>query len=116
MPTIDDLQPKNFRIEVKGVTLESKPLRLSHALSLNKLGEIFKNPAEVSQQKVAQAEQELDNVIGELIPELKGKQLDLSTTLELLSKLIESIQPDDNKELSAAGVEINSDPKAERIG
>lgn len=116
MPTIDDLQPKNFNIEIRGVVLESKPLRLSHALSLNKLGEIFKNPTEMSKAKVSQAEQELDEVIGELIPELKGKQLDLQTTLELLTKLIETISPDDNKELSAAGVEMNADPKAERIG
>lgn len=116
MPTIDDLQPKNFNIEIRGVSLECKPLRLSHALSLNKLGEIFKNPTEMSKAKVSQAEQELDEVIGELIPELKGKQLDLQTTLELLTKLIETISPDDNKELSAAGVEMNTDPKAERIG
>lgn len=116
MPTIDDLQPKNFSIEIRGVVLECKPLRLSHALSLNKLGEIFKNPTEMSKAKVSQAEQELDEVIGELIPDLKGKQLDLQTTLELLTKLIETISPDDNKELSAAGVEMNADPKAERIG
>lgn len=116
MPTIDDLQPKNFKIEIKGVSLESKPLRLSHALTLNKLAEIFKNPNDATTQKIAQAEQELDSVIGQLIPELKDKQLDLQTTLDLLGKLIESIQPDDNKELSAAGVEMNSDPKAERIG
>ncbi len=43
--TIEDLKPKPFKIVVKGVTLDSKPLRLSHALTIAKIGNVFQDTA-----------------------------------------------------------------------
>lgn len=115
--SIEDLQPKPFKINLQGVELESKPLRLSHALTLNKLAEIFKSPNDSTKDQIKSAEKDLDEVIGELIPELQGKLLGLNMTIELLTQMMESIQPSDNKELAQNGVELNAnDPKVEKTG
>ena len=117
MPTtIEDLQPKPFTIKVKGLELECKPLRMSHALIISKVGEVFQSPKEATLQTVNQAEQDMDAVIGELIPELKGVQLDMATVLEVITQMMEHIQPSDNKELDEKGVKFDTDPKAQVTG
>lgn len=110
--SIDDLQPKPFKVTIKGLELECKPPRLSHTLTLAKLGNIFQNTDKASKQDIVQAETDLDEVIGELIPELKGVNLDMSSTLDLVSQIMENIQPSDNKELEEKGVSFDTDPKA----
>jgi hypothetical protein len=114
--TIDDLKPKNFKINVKGVELECKPLRLSHTLVLAKIGEVFKDPKTASKNEIANAENDLNEIFGELIPEIKGIQLDMQSTLEVMTQMMETIEPSDNKELAERGVKFNDDPKAERTG
>lgn len=109
--TIDDLQPKAVEIEIKGVKLTSKPLRLSHVLTLAKLGNIFQNPEEYKRDQIKQAESDIDEVIGELIPDLAGKQLDSNVVLDLIQQLMETVEPDDNQELKEHKVEIDTDPK-----
>lgn len=114
--TIEDLKPKNFKIVVKGVVLESKPLRLSHALTIAKIGNVFENTDKVTKEEIKQAENELDEVIGQLIPELDGAQVDISTALPLIEELMKNVEPADNKELREKGVKFNADPKAQEIG
>lgn len=114
--TIEDLEPKNFKINLKGLELDSKPLRLSHALMAAKLGNIFQNPDKVTKEQIKQAETDLDELIGELIPELSNKKLGMSTTLELLTQLMEHIEPADNKELREKNVKFDTDPKVPRTG
>lgn len=114
--TIEDLQPKEKQITVNGVELTAKPLRLSHALILTQLGEIFQNPKNATIDEVKKAEQNVDAIISELIPELAGKSLEMQTTIEIISQLMSTIQPSDNAELNAKGVKFDSDPKAERTG
>lgn len=116
MLTIDDLKPKNFKITIKGVELESKPLKLSHGLLIARLSGIFNNLAEAKKEDIKAAEKDLEEVISELIPDLKDVPLDMSMTVELISQLMDAAQPDDNKELSDKGVSFDADPKAERIG
>ena len=114
--TIEDLRPKNFSVTVKGVELQCKPLRLSHALIVAKIGEVFKDSKSATKQQINQAQIDMDEVITELIPELKGIELDISAVMELIEQMMNTIQPDDNKELSDKGVAFNGDPKAQTIG
>ncbi len=114
--TVEDLRAKDFIIKIKDVELQCKPLKLSHALTVSKLGEIFQNTKNVTKQEVKQAEADMDEIIKELIPELAGVELDLGTTLEVITGMMENVQPSDNKELSDNKVKIDTDPKVEKIG
>ena len=114
--TIEDLQPKDFKINVKGVELTCKPLKLSHALMLSKIGDIFGNPQSATKPQIKQAEVDLDEVIAEVLPELKGIQLDMPATFEILTKMMEQIEPTDNKEIKDKGVSFDADPKAVKAG
>lgn len=108
--SIEDLKPKETKITVRGVELVAKPLTLAQALIISKAATIFSNSADVSREEITQAESDLDAVISEVIPEISFS-LDMVTKMELIEKLLESIQPEDNKELKDNGVEVNSNPK-----
>ena len=109
--TIEDLKPKTFKVTIKGVELVCKPLRVSHALTVSKIGAIFNAPSEFTKKQISEAEKDLDEVIAELIPELAGFSLDLDTTLEVITQLTESMTPSETKELSEAGVKLSEGPK-----
>lgn len=114
--TIEDLRAKNFNIKVKGVELTCKPLKLTHALTVSKVGEVFQNAKEATKQQRIEAQNDMDELIKELVPELSGVELDLSATLEIITQMMEHVQPADNKELEEKKVKFDSDPKVERIG
>lgn len=114
--TVEDLKPKSFTVTVKGVELQCKPLRLSHALTVAKIGNVFQESATASAEQISQAEKDMDAVIAELIPELKGIELDVGAVLELIEQMMKQIQPADNKELTDKGVSFGTDPKAGKIG
>lgn len=116
MLTIDDLKPKNFKINVKGVELESKPLKLSHALIISKLGGVFSDAKNSTSEQIVNAERDWEKVVGELIPELKDVQLDLNTSLELITQLMENVEPSDTKELNEMGVSFDESPKGKVTG
>lgn len=109
--TIEDLKPKPVKIKLGGVELESKPLRLSHGLVVAKIGNVFQNTDKATREEIKQAEADMDEVIGDLIPELRGIELDMSTTMELIEQLMGSIEPADDKQLKDKGVKFDSDPK-----
>ena len=109
--TLEDLKPKTFTVTIKGVELQCKPLRLSHALTVQKVGEVFSNVDTVDAKDILQAQRDLDNVIYELIPELKGIELDVTATAELMGQLQANTEPADSKELQKEGVQLNADPK-----
>lgn len=113
---IDDLQPKPFEVKIKDQTTNCKPPKLSHIFILSKLGNIFQNPNDFSSADIKQAERDLEDVFGELIPELKGTSLDMQLNIELITQIMDKINPSETKELDEKGVKFNSDPKAERIG
>lgn len=108
--TIEDLRPKSFKVRIKGVELDCKPLRVSHALTVAKMGAIFSDPSKHSKKQIKEAELELDEVVSELMPELNFS-LDIDNMLELLTQLNESMTPSENKELAEAGVELSKGPK-----
>jgi hypothetical protein len=109
---VSDLKPKPFKITLQDIELECQPLRLSHALVVAKIGKVFQDPDKATKEQMKQAEADFDELVGELIPDLKGVQLDLPKTIALLEQLLSSIDPADNKELKEKGVTFDSDPKA----
>lgn len=109
--TIDDLKPKPFDVTVKGVRLSCQPLRLSHAMIVARVGNIFQRQ-DATNDEIRQAEADIDAVIAEQIPELAETRLDLAATLELITQMMESVEPADNRELRERGVRFNADPKA----
>lgn len=113
--TVEDLKPKPFTIKIKEVELECKPLRLYHALVVSKIGNVFQDK-DATKEQFKQAQADMDEVIGELIPELKEVQLDVGSTLKLISQMMENISPADNKELKKHGVKFDTDPKVPRTG
>lgn len=110
---IEDLKPKPFTITVKGVELQCKPLRVSHALIVAKVGTVFQDVANTNAQKIKEAERDMDGVIAELLPELKGVDLDLNVTLEIVDQMMNHVEPSETKELEEAGVSFDAGPKAE---
>lgn len=114
--TIDDLKPKNFKIKVKGVEIESKPPRLSHTLVISKVGETFKDIKSADRKQIEQAEKDFDWVVAELMPELKDIPLDMQAVIDIITELMEQVAPEENRELNEKGVKFNTDPKVGVIG
>lgn len=110
--SVDDLKPQPFKISVKGVEVTCSPLRLSHALMIARVGNTFQDPTQATTDQMRNAEREMDEIIAELIPELKDVRLDVAAVLEVVNQLMDHIQPADNKELKDKGVSFDTDPKA----
>lgn len=109
--TLAELQPKPFTINLDGLELTCKPPRLSHTLVLAKIGNVFENIDKSNKQAITQAEQDLDEVLAELIPELKGNQLSIKHLISVISQIMQNVQPEDNRELKEKGVTFDTDPK-----
>jgi len=114
--TIQDLQPKDFKINVKGIEVNCKPPRLSHMLLLSKIGETFSNIKDADREKIEEADADFSYVVESLVPELKDIQLDVQTIIDIITQIMEQVTPDENKELAEKGVTFDADPKAEKVG
>jgi len=115
--TVDDLQPKNFKIILDGeLELDCRPPKLSHILGLSKLGDIFSNPKNYNRQQITQAEQDFEWILGDLVPALKGKSVEFKYITEIISQIMQNVSPEENVELEQLGVKVDSDPKAEGRG
>jgi hypothetical protein len=117
---INDLQPKNFPIEltVNGevITVQCKPLRLSQALMVSKIGNIFQSVETATKDELVQAETDMNEVIKQAIPELAEIDLDMALTMQIIQGMMNSITPGEQAELNANGVSFDTNPKAEKIG
>jgi hypothetical protein len=111
--TISDLIQKDFTINVDGVDLSCKPLRISHALIVSKVGDVFQNPSKYSAEEILQSEKDMDLVIGQLVPQLAGKQITINALTDIISQMMSSTQPNDDKYLQDNGVRFDSDPKVQ---
>lgn len=114
--TINDLQPKDFSIDIEGLKLQCKPPSVSHIMVLSKIGQIFEDSSKFSRTEIVSAEADFNWVIGELIPELRGKKLDFKYITAIITQIMENIAPEETKELNEMGVKIDTDPKAEGRG
>jgi hypothetical protein len=84
---------------------------LSHALVVSKIGKVFENPSDYNSAQIKQAEDDLDSIVAELIPEIKDVKLAMGDLLKIIEQMMVSIEPSENKELKEQGVEVQSDPK-----
>lgn len=114
--TIQDLQPKNFTVDIDGVQIDCKPPKLSHILLISKVGEVLNDPKKATSQEIKQAEKDMDSIIIELMPSLSGIELSVTSILTVITQIMGQIEPADNKELNDKGVQFNTDPKVEKIG
>ena len=113
MASLDDILPKSFVINIKGVELECRPPKLSHVMLLAKTSKVFQDLDNASVEQIQEVQKTVDAVFEELIPELKGKSLDMDITVEVITQIMENVQPSDNKELADRGVSFNADPKVQ---
>lgn len=114
--TIEDLKPKSFTVNIRGVEVSCKTPRLSHILVISKVGESFQNISDLKREQIQEAEKDFDWVVAELMPELKDVELDMQSVIDVITQIMEKIQPEESKELSDKGVKFDTDPKAEKIG
>jgi hypothetical protein len=114
--SISDLQPKDFKINIKGVEVTCRPPKLSHMLVLSKVGNLFQNINEAKREDILSAQEDFNWVVSELIPELKDIELDMQSTIDVITEIMKEIQPEDDKKLAEMGVSFDADPKAERVG
>jgi hypothetical protein len=113
--TINDLKPKNFKINIRGLELECKPLKLSHHLEIAAAGDVLRNPNGFTKDQRGQTSSEIATVIKELIPSLDF-EISGTDTLNVINQLMDSTTPSDNKFLESNGVKLDDSPKAEKAG
>jgi len=114
--TIDDLKPKPFTVNIRGVEVECKPLKLSHTLELTKIGRIFEAPEDYAKTDYKNAETDFQKMVTELMPELKDIEVDAKLAQPILEQMLDSIEPTDSKALKEAGVKFDKDPKVPKTG
>jgi hypothetical protein len=114
--TVQDLQPKDFKINVKGVELTCKPPKLSHMLVLSKVGNLFQDINSASRENILSAQSDFNWAISELIPELQDIDLDMQSTIDIITEIMKQVQPEENIELEQKGVKFDTDPKVEKVG
>lgn len=120
----NDLRPSRFKVTVKGKEYWSNPPRMAHRIILMKVKPLFDAIAlladgkdvDVDSTKILEYQADLDVLFQDLIPELKDVTLDEMALVELIEQLVENSMPEESKQLKAAKVEVNGDPKAPKIG
>lgn len=120
---VSDLQPKPFTVTLGEQTTECAPLKLRHIFILNKLGTVFQSPEGATREQIEEAEADFNYVVADLIPELKDVNLPIDMMMDLITQMMTTVNPSENKELEAKGVSFDTNPKAnktesdkERIG
>lgn len=110
---ISDLQPKPFTVTLGDQQTECAPLKLRHIFILNKIGVILQNPDKASKEQIIEAENDFYFIISDLIPELEGVTLPLDMMMDLITQMMLTVNPSENKELAEKGVSFDADPKAQ---
>lgn len=114
---IDELKPKKFMITLGGQETECNPPKMSHLFMINKIGTVFRDPEKATKEQIVEADQYFSELVTDLVPELKGEDIDIQYKLDVLTQITERITPADNKELAEKGVSFDStSPKAEIAG
>lgn len=116
---LNDLQPKPFKVKIRDQEYNCNPIKLSHRLIIGRIQPLFtamesmanEQEVEISSDKIMELENDLDNLIGSLIPELKNITLNIEDLAELLTQIMESTIPEEAKELKEMNVEVSKDPK-----
>lgn len=118
--TANDLQPKKFKVKVqpagheKEYELECKPLRMSEASKISRIGGVLSDYENKTDEEVEKAEEELDTLIAKLIPELDGVQLDFNATTGLIEQIMGGVEPEDNQKLKEKGVTFGTEEQGKK--
>lgn len=111
---LDTLVKPSKKIRFQGETIEIAPPSLEELLKLSKLGgQIQKKQTgeKMSEEEAIEAIGNLREAFGELVPELKGKPLNVEQLLALLEMVVQLAMPSDVAELEKRGITLDADQK-----
>lgn len=122
MSSIQELQPKSFKVKIQGSEYDCKPMRMSHRLILGRIQPLFEQmanaagekPIDLSAAEILNYENELDVLLSSLIPELSDITLGMEDIGSILEQIMDTILPDDQKELKEAKIEVTDTLKADK--
>jgi len=114
--TIEDLKPKDFTINIRGVELTCKPLKLEQTMLIASVGNIFNDVKNASEDDIKKACRAVEKIIPEIIPQLASVELDGGLILEIIPLIMPTVTPSDEEFLQKNGVKTDADPKAEKAG
>lgn len=111
---LDTLVKPSKKIKFGGEVIEIKPPALEELLKLSKLGgQIQKRQSgeKMSEEEAVEAINSLRDAFAELVPELKGKPLNVEQLLALLDLVVSLAMPSDVTELEKRGIKLDDDQK-----
>lgn len=112
MPSVEDLRPQPFKITIRGVELECKPLRMEHGLLISKIASVFSKGENATREDIVTAQKDFDYVVSSLIPELKDVELNIDDSLAVIEQMQTGSEPSDDQYLKEQGVQLG-DPKVQ---
>lgn len=112
MPSVEDLRPQPFKITIRGVELDCKPLRMEHGLLISKIAAVFQNMDKATRKDIVTAQEDFDYVVASLVPELKDIELNIDDSLTVIEQMQTGSEPTDDQYLKEQGVQLG-DPKVQ---
>lgn len=111
---LDTLVKPSKKIKLAGEAITINPPSLEELLKLSKLGgQIQKKQTgeKMTEEEAVEAINSLRDAFAELVPELKGKPLNVEQLLALLDLVVSMAMPSDVSELEKRGIKLDADQK-----
>jgi len=111
---LDTLVKPSKKIRLAGEAITINPPSLEELLKLSKLGgQIQKKQTgeKMTEEEAVEAINSLRDAFAELVPELKGKPLNVEQLLALLDLVVSMAMPSDVSELEKRGIKLDADQK-----
>lgn len=111
---LDTLVKPSKTIKLAGEAITINPPSLEELLKLSKLGgQIQKRQTgkTMTEEEAVEAINSLRDAFAELVPELKGKPLNVEQLLALLDLVVSMAMPSDVSELEKRGIKLDDDQK-----
>lgn len=111
---LDTLVKPSKTIKLAGEAITINPPSLEELLKLSKLGgQIQKRQTgdKMTEEEAVDAINSLRDAFAELVPELKGKPLNVEQLLALLDLVVSMAMPSDVSELEKRGIKLDADQK-----
>lgn len=111
---LDTLVKPSKKIKLAGEAITINPPSLEELLKLSKLGgQIQKRQTgeKMTEEEAVEAINSLRDAFAELVPELKGKPLNVEQLLALLDLVVSMAMPSDVSELEKRGIKLDADQK-----
>lgn len=112
---LDTLSQDKKRVKISGKVIEFQPPALEDLIDLAKLGgKIQKFQGDTDVENVEEMSDVMDKLkvgLVNIVPELKEFKLNLPQLMALIDLLVDSAQPNDQKELEKRGIALDGDQK-----